>query len=254
MDSNTILGQRLIAAKLKSRSVLDDGDIGLIVRYKGAQASATVEVASTTGDITFKHGAPGSETVDGTIDSGGNDPGVIDVSDASADTMGEVVDLINASPNWEAYLVDVLRTDDSRTLLLTLSAAQAHKGIVPQGVRLFKDSSQNDNFDISIAIMKRDFPSTFQQTDLAKINVLTGYVSNNTFGSGTNTIRVYEINPNTKVETLVYSRPGGATTVTQTVPSTEVAISSDPGNYLLVRMVSSAAAASGFLTVMGKTY
>lgn len=249
----SILEERILASKKVSRSVVDDLDIGLVVRYKGTEASATVEVASTTGDITFKHGALGAEAVDSTIDSGGNDDGVIDVSDAAADTMGEVVDLINASPNWEAYLVDCLRTDDSRTLLLTLAATQANKTLVPQGVRLYKDASQNDNFDLSVAIMNRAFPDGFTKTEKA-INVVKGIVSNNTFGSGTNKIQVYEINPITKTETKVYERAGAATTVTQSLASTDLTISSDQGNYLLVRMVSSAAAATGLLTVIGETY
>ena len=250
---SSIFEERILAGKKISRSVVDDQDIGLVVRYKGSQASATVEVASITGDITFKHGALGSETVDSTIYSGGNDAGVIDVSDSNADTMGEVVDMINASANWEAYLVDCLRTDDSRTLLLTMAATQANKTVVPQGVRLYKDSSQNDNFDISVAIMKRAFPNGFERTENA-INVVKGIVSNNTFASGTNKIQVYEINPITKTETKVFERAGAATTVTQALQSIDLTISSDQGNYLLVRMVSSAAAATGLVTVIGETY
>lgn len=250
---SSILEERILAGKKISRSVVDDQDIGLVVRYKGSEASATVEVASTTGDITFKHGASGSEAVDSTIDSGGNDAGVIDVSDSNADTMGEVVDMINKSPNWEAYLVDCLRTDDSRTLLLTMAATQANKTLVPQGVRLYKDSSQNDNFDISVAIMKRAFPTGFERSENA-INVVKGIISNNTFASGTNKIQVYEINPVTKTETKVFERAGAATTVTQALQSIDLTISSDQGNYLLVRMVSSAAAATGLLTVIGETY
>lgn len=249
----SILEERILAGKKISRSVVDDQDIGLVVRYKGTQASATVEVASATGDITFKHGDLGAEAVDSTIDSGGNDAGVIDVSDATADTMGEVVDMINASPNWEAYLVDCLRTDDSRTLLLTMAATQANKTVVPQGVRLYKDSSQNDNFDISVALMGRAFPNGFERTEKT-IEVVKGIVATNTFASGTNKIQVYEINPVTRTETKVYERAGAATTVQLSLTSTDLTVSCDQGNYLLVRMVSSVAAATGLLTVVGETY
>lgn len=252
--ADSILQERILSAKKKARSVTDDGDIGLVVRYKGAQVSATVEVASTSGDITFKHGALSSEVVDTTIDSGGNDPGVVDVSDSNVDTMGEVVDFINASANWEAYLVDCLRADDSRTLLLTLSATQAHKALVPSGVRLFKDSSQDDTFDISLAMMNRAFPNGFTRSHSHRICRINGIISNNTFGSGTNLIQVYEINPNDRSETKVYQRPGAATTVTQALQSIDVDITADEGNYLLVRMISSAAAATGFLTILGSTY
>jgi len=250
---NSILSERILASKKLSRSVIDDGDIGLVVRYKGSQASATVEVASTTGDITFKHGALSSEVVDPTIDSGADDDGVIDVSDSTADTMGEVVDMINASANWEAYLVDCLRADDSRTLLLTLSATQAHKQLAPQGVRLYKDTSQNDNKDLSIAIMGRQYPNGFERTE-HQINRVTTIVSTNTFGSGTSKVQVYEINPITKTETKVYERPGAATTETQSIDKNAIDITSDQGNYLLVRIVASAAAVTGLLTAVGETY
>lgn len=248
-----LIEERILSGKKSGRSVVDDGDIGLVVRYKGSEASATVEVAVTSGDITFKHGALSSEAVDATIDSGGDDPGVIDVSDANANTMGEVVDLINASPNWEAYLVDCLRTDASGTLLLTMSATQANKTLVPQGVRLYKDASQNDNYDLSVAIMNRAYPNGFDRTE-SKINRVTGVVSNNTYGSGTSYIKVYEINPITKTETLVFQRSSGATTVTQALQEIDIDITCDEGNYLLVRLVSSVAAATGFLTVLGQTY
>ena len=108
MLQNSILFPKQPIAQL----VADDGDVALKVRYVGSQPSATVAVSSA-GDITFKHGVAGAEVVDPTIDSGGDDDGVIDVSDATANTFGEVVDLINASPNWEAYLVGVLRADNS---------------------------------------------------------------------------------------------------------------------------------------------
>ena len=100
-----------ILAKNQAYYVNDDAPIALAIRYVGSEDSATVTVSS--GDITFQHGDLASEAVDGTIDSGANDDGVIDVSDANANTMGEVVDLINASANWEAKLVDDLRADAS---------------------------------------------------------------------------------------------------------------------------------------------
>jgi len=254
----SLYSERLLASKKKSFSVSDDGDVGLVVRYKGTSASATVEVASTTGDITFKHGALGAEAVDSTIDSGAStggssDPGVIDVSDSSNLTMGEVVDLINGSSNWEAYLVDCLRADNANTLLLTLSAAQAHKIPVPSGVRLYKDSSQNDNFDISKAITNRDFPNGFTRSDTNKVNRVFGVSEVLNYASGAVTVRVYEINPVEQSETLVYTRAGGADDVELNLSSTDIDIMSDPGNYLLVRVVNDTIAANGRLTVLGQS-
>jgi hypothetical protein len=41
-----LIEERILSAKKSGRSVVDDGDIGLVVRYKGSEASATVEVAA----------------------------------------------------------------------------------------------------------------------------------------------------------------------------------------------------------------
>jgi hypothetical protein len=249
---NSMLEQRIIAGKKVGMTYSDDQDIGLVVRYKGSQASATVEV-SAAGDITFKHGASGAEAVDSTIDSGGNDAGVIDVSDSNANTFGEVVDLINASSNWEAFLVGVLRSDSSDAStgsLLTMSATQAKKTLAESGVRLYKDTSKVLN--IAVAIKNKRFPNGFTKSE-DKINEVNGIVSKNTYGSGTSLIQVYEINPNTLTETKIFERAGGATTVEQSLESTAVNLQSDQGNYLLVRLVGSAAC-TGYLTAIGKTY
>lgn len=247
---SSIFNERLLCGKYKSLTAVDDGDIGLVVRYKGAQASATVEVSSA-GDITFKHGALSSEVVDTTIDSGGNDPGVIDVSDSNANTFGEVVDLINASANWEAYLVGVLRADSSNAStgsLLEMVAAQAHKGVVASGVRLFKDTSKVLN--ITHAIFPKDFPVGYER-DYNKIAEVYGVTSNNTFGSGTSLIQVYEIDPVRQTATKVFERAGAATTVEQNIDADSIHIWSDQGNYLLVRLIGSAAC-TGFLTAQGR--
>lgn len=239
--------------KRKALTAVDDGDIGLVVRYKGTSASATVEVSSA-GDITFKHGDLSSEAVDPTIDSGGDDDGVIDVSDSNANTFGEVVDLINASANWEAYLVGVLRADNANAStgsLLLLSASQAHKALVPSGVALYKDTSKVLN--MSHAIFNKDMPVGFERSHVGKIAEVSGITSNNTFGSGTSLIQVYEIDPIRQTETKVFQRASAATTVEQNINSESIGIQSDQGCYLLVRIVGSAAC-TGFLTAQGRVF
>ena len=56
----------------------EDVGVGAIAQYIGDEASGTITVTVTTGDMTFKHGDVGSEVVDPTIDSGlgaeGTDP------------------------------------------------------------------------------------------------------------------------------------------------------------------------------------
>lgn len=114
----------------------DDVAIGLLVRYVGAQESGTVEVAAD-GNITLKHGAFGAEVVDTTVGIPTLN-GVIDVSDAGADTYGEVADHINASANWDCVIVDSIRSRSIDDALLLKTATQAR---VPEGVQLLQDTS-----------------------------------------------------------------------------------------------------------------
>lgn len=236
--------------------VADDTDIGIVVRYVGSEASGTVTVAS--GDITFKHGDLASEAVDATIDSGGDDPGVIDVSDATADTMGEVVDLINGSANWEAYLAGCLRADASAGYLLNKSATQAK---TTAGIVLYKDTSAALNLGVSIDVkgwnaqkstIQPSFGTAYEPTG-KRCGVLL-IDSYNTYGSGTSLIEVYEIDRANNIETKIYSRPGGATTVEQNLDFSSLAslggIQGSDDYSLMVRMVGSAAC-TGWLSVVG---
>jgi hypothetical protein len=202
-----------ILSKNYSRYVADDEDIGLVVRYIGDEASATVTVAS--GDLTFKHGDAASEAVDDTIDSGGDDEGVIDVSDANANTMGKVVDLINASANWEARLVDCLRADAAAGYLKNLS----EETITPntETLNLPKDTSAALNLSISLSntgiqAFLDSLGSPFEGDANYYIKALYGtYV--NTYGSGTSKIQVYDIDPVAGTEKKIFEEVAADTTV-----------------------------------------
>lgn len=224
--------------------IADDSQVSFVVCYIGSEASATITVASS--DITFKHGDLGAEAVDPTIDSGGDDDGVIDVSDANANTMGEVVDLINASPNWRAYLVTALRADASAGTYVDFT----ERTLVPfVDSNLLSDSS--GALDYSIRIGSRE--NTVGNEDLSAAEVYS-ITSKNTYSSGTNFIYVYEIDEVKKTETLIFARTGGATTVEQTLDLVTSGrgglASSKVGTHLLVRMKGSAAC-TGYLQVTG---
>lgn len=260
---NSMLQERLLAARQVGRTVSDDGDVALVVEYIGSQPSGTVTV-SAGGDITFKHGAVGSEAVDPTIDSGGDDDGVIDVSDSNANTFGKVVDLINGSANWRAYLVDVLRSDNSNASTGSILAASETQAKVAGGYRLFKDTSKVLN--LSVALRNGKYPDpftkgaevsgvvTFPVTEAGKWSEAMKIVSNNTFDSGSSTIEVHRVNRFTGASVKMHSRAGGATTVEQTIDLSDGAgrgLATEVDEYLLVRMVGSAAC-TGFLTATGK--
>jgi len=242
----------------KPRYVIDDTDIGLIVKYIGSQASGTVTVTVTTGDITFKHGVLASEVVDPTIDSGGDDDGVIDVSDANANTFGEVVDLINASPNWEAFLVDALRADASTPgQLLTKSATQAK---LAYGIKLFKDTSACLNLSvllnpIAFEAELGEYGVPFDTYYNSFVTQLFAILSLNTYGSGTSKIQIYEIDIDDDTESKIAEWAGGATTVAQLDNWFKDidGMKSSIGKAFLVRMIGSAAC-TGSLGVFGGAY
>ncbi len=245
MDINPILSPRQPVL----RHVADDEPVGIVVMYIGSEASATVTVAAA-GDITFKHGDAAAEAVDATIDSGGDDDGVIDVSDAGADTLGEVVDLINASANWKAYLKDGLRADDANASTGSL-LAMAETTLTPNVTEtdLVLDTSKTLN--MSIRVGSRDSVNGNEEHSAAEVSRI---ITTNTFGSGTSKIQIYKMNEANDTETKIYEASGGATTVEQDLNFVKEGVGGiavrKTGEHLLVRLIGSAAA-TGVLQVTG---
>ena len=227
-------------------TIVDDTDIAFVCRYIGAQVSATVTVSG--GDITFQHGALAAEAVDATIDSGGDDPGVIDVSDANANTIGEVVGLINASANWEAKMVDAQAADASTAAML-LDVAETTLTPTTETMVVNKDTSATLNLAklCSYRGIESHKAATTQlpfASESGKVITLNKVISTNTFGSGTSTITVVDVDLATGAEVTLYTRAGGATTVEQEIDfyaDTGGLSALDVGHGLLVKMTGSAA-------------
>jgi len=228
-----------------SRHVVDDGPVSLVIMYIGSQVSATVTVAS--GDITFKHGAAAAEAVDATIDSGGDDDGVIDVSDTTADTLGEVVDLINGSANWKAYIKDGIRADASAGLL-----ARSETTLTPNVTETPLYSDTSTDLELSIRIGSRTKVNGTEENSAAE---LLRVISTNTFGSGTSLIQVYEVDEIKKTETKIFEAAGNATTIKQDLDLIKDGVGglavSRTGMHLVVRMKGSAAC-TGKITAIGQ--
>lgn len=245
--------------KAFSQFIADDGDVALKLSYVGSQASATVEV-SAAGDILFKHGVAGAEAADSTIQIG-SAAGTIDVSNAAGNTFGEVVDHINRSGNWKAYLVGALRADSSDAStgsLLAMSAktisplkASSPLGVSTQEISLYKDTSKVLNMSIRVGV--RSNVSGSEEKGAGEVYQI---VSTNTFSSGTSKIQIYEIDEAAKTETKRYETAGGATTVENTkqfVQNGRGAFAvTGVGKHLLVRMIGSAAC-TGNIMVLGAT-
>lgn len=142
-NQTILLAEALAILRTFSAGTSQDVSVAGRVQYVGSEASGTVTVSSA-GDITFQHGDLASEAVDGTIDSGGDDPGVIDVSDANANTLLEVIGLINASPNWRAFAEAGLPDDDMDASTGSILAKSETQAKVAAGLPFYYDGSKTD--------------------------------------------------------------------------------------------------------------
>ena len=243
-----------ILAKRQASYVPDDENILIVLRYVGDEDSATVTVSG--GDITFQHGDLAAEAVDATINSD-DDDGVIDVSDAGGNTMGKVVDLINGSANWEALLCDCLRADAS-TAAKILDVGETTLTPNTETMNLNGDTSATLNISKLCSYRSlQAFLGTSGTPFAGDSNYyvqLTNMQSYNTFGSGTNIIQVYDIDPVENTEKLIYQRPGAATTVEKDIDFISDMDGLDSiakGHMLLVRMIGSTAC-TGWINVAWK--
>jgi hypothetical protein len=235
----------------------DDVVTPIRIKYIGTAESGTVQVAS--GNILFKVGVVGSESADTTIQAGAT-PGTIDVTDAAGDTMGEVVDLINASAGWEAVLIDSTRAQDSGAAankLLTKAATQAK---VPDGITL--------NFDTNVALVSviailppglRNSTSPYKKGDgsidaffpLAQTEGVIDYVSSlSTFGAGTSIVTFVAEDSAGNLTTL-FSYASGATTVQLDKDLSKTPFRGPMGQRLLVQLTNSSAMATTLLSANG---
>lgn len=238
-----------LSARRGSAVVTDDTDVAMEIVYIGDEDSATVGVDSS-GDITFKHGDLGSEAVDTTVVAS---TGKIDVSNSSYDTFGEVVDTINASPNWRARLKGALRADSSNDTLLIVSATT----LTP------KTESFNCLFDTSAALMLTKYIGLIDldrtpalnddESCLAKIYQIDG-ISTFTASGSSSGIYVYAVETDkygNRTETLIHSTTGLTTATLKTLTFTGGLKMGgvDIGHGLLVRLKNVADMSSGSLTV-----
>lgn len=185
------------------------GSVAMLIKYIGtAAASATTDVAvAAGGDMTFRVAGVASTT----INSGavcGVTAGTLDLSTpaGTCDTLGEVVDVINATADWRAVLVGALRTDSSDNTLTTFAVASAMRA---EGLPLYFDSAvslttsialipDNCRTDIRCFMSPRGLlkenPNGGTQTDVRWIE---GY---STFAT-TGTFNVYSVKESNKAGT-----------------------------------------------------
>lgn len=252
----------------------DDTDVRLLIRYVGTTAAGGTVTVSAAGDITLAQGAVSASAADATVKcpSGGSS-GVIDVSDSACNTLGEVINIINASANWVAVPLDGLLTDDmdcsTSGCLLARSETQA---AVIEGLPLFVDTDVALNSTIALVppeARRIDFYLAGLATLSAplKRNPFGGYktivasqLATSTYGSGTSNMTITStlrslVRASTTENTTTLYGPiaGGATTVSKTFIDLgdPVKVLGDADQVLILRVTNSAALASVTHTALG---
>lgn len=98
-------------------------DNAMVIKYVGGGTGGGEVAVAAGGAITLTVATVADATTECPV--AGAYGGVIDVTDASCDTLGEVCDAINFSANWRCVLLDSLRSDSSNDTLVTIGATTA---------------------------------------------------------------------------------------------------------------------------------
>lgn len=241
-----------------TRTVLDDGDVGLVIQYIGAEQTAgvaskgNIEVTAA-GDLLLQHDQSGALAPDTSIKlpTGGTD-GMIDVSDAAANTFGQVADHLNASPNWRCFIADALRADSSDDALLLLAATDV---AVNETITLKKDTTAA--LTLAVSLSKEglgDFEKLGDQSTHARIYEVTWQ---STYAAGTSSLEIHAVVTDKYgvviSEELLFTIISAATATekTKTFTAGLKPNDRDVGYRLLARVVNDTAMSAAKLTVDG---
>jgi hypothetical protein len=212
-----------------SRVIVADQSVAVAIRYKGSQPSATVTVVSAT-SMTLKHGAAGSETGDTTVGSSGV------LAFATYTTLGALVDEINRGGNWQAEIVDGLRSDATTGSTLL---ARSETTITPktQVLDCYWDTSAKLSLDVAISSRR----SNFNKTRKGKVAVFQQARCLVDISSGTLTLYIYDVDKARSKATLLATFNGTDNVeLSALIAGGNGVLRSSVGNDLLVRYVGSA--------------
>lgn len=237
-------------------SVSDDNDIAMLIRYTGSEESGLVEVAAD-GNLVFTIGDLSAEAADTNVST----DGTIDVSGGSEDTLGEIVDIINATDDWEAVLVDAVRSDSANDTLLDAGPSQAK---TPEGLAINWDTDVVYSLQRLIApdALRTDIRSylvngTVNQTfpfvgTRGAVRYLSGL---STYGSGNSVFQLISTDDN-GTDSVVFSKAAGATTVDADgiALTTEGEYVGNRSERLVARLDNSAAMATATLRGNGRLF
>ncbi len=237
----------------------DDTDVALLVKYIGTNAGGGEVDVAAGGDITFTVAAGADTTFECPVS--GALGGIIDVSNAACDTLGEVVDIINTSTSdFRAVILDGLRTDSSNDTLLDSTADADALG----GLELKWDTSVVFTSTIALTPWRTIDDYLAADNKLIKNKYLgtraVMFIANatSTYGSGTSAysaVSALAENKNgylgTETVTTHYSTAAGATTVNAEFSHVNFGLYGKRDCKMVVRLTNSAAMASTVHYVYG---
>jgi len=243
----------------------DDTDVALLIKYVGGTATSADVAVAANGDITLRVTA----AVDTAIGCPTAGTGIIDVSDAACDTMGEVVDRINQQgTNWRAVLLDSMRADSSNDTILTIAATEA---TVTGGLALRIDTDvafKNSRALVPCRLIECYInpsgplprPGLHQNPWAGLQSLLYVMNSTSTYASGTSQMQIWSVRATNRgdagaeVATQLYGVAAGATTVNKVldfVGAFGLGILGNRDEKMIVRVNNSAAMASVALYAYG---
>jgi len=220
----------------------DDKSVLFRIKYIGSEVSAIVSIDSA-GDMTFEHGASGSEAADDdtALDAGGL--GVIDIS-ADVGNYHSLMNRINNSDNWRAWLVGALPDDEPHTTttghFTECTGADGGTGDcdVDGGYAVTTDDS--DSKYIVAGMTFQAEPGTAHNTDHQVLHELYRVVAVGAY-TGAGTLKAYACDDDDGTSEQIASWPLGATTVEVAYPAETyttglIPIATCKGKRLAVKM------------------
>lgn len=242
-----------------SASIADDQAVALLIRYVGTNASGKVAVEAD-GNLTFLDGALGAEAATDSFECpvSGALGGIVDVSDAACNTLGEVVDSINGSGDWVAVIVDGLRADTSDDVMLAAASAQAQ---AVEGYKTYFDTDVAKHASWSLTT-QRDLRDYINDKGKFHVNPFDDYrtivhqmSALSTYGAGSSAIKFYSVKTDyqkgSETATELWSEAAGASTAVKTIDKTPYGYMSKKGERLLIRVVNTDAMATTALKAYG---
>lgn len=224
MASLEFFQTRALAKKRVVEQGVDDLTVGIRIKHTAAVAVTSVTV-SQGGDSLVLIDADGTTTIDFTA--------------AATNTVGEVVDTINAAANWEAIILDAKRSDTTNTNDIFMDGAITAS--VYDGESYYDVLMDTSNYDAMTKRLIYSKHTSGASEPMGSHRVLLKDVTYNlTLGGGAdaNSLRIYEVDGSTETE-IWRSTPTTGTETTlfgAVMLGGEAGINAKEGNSLLIQI------------------